>query len=116
MDDPERFARILRTTVSIFDEMLQDLELQRLQQVKKDQIQKYLQEIRVDVDFDMDQLSPYMFKEPYPHYFDSISVVLDSTSVYRIKEIVCSDTTYDGVRMIIRDTINVVVDSTTVKQ
>ena len=115
MDDPERFARILRTTVSIFDQMLQDLEVQRLEQVKKDQIQKYLQDIRVDVEFDIDKQFPYLFKEPYPHYFDSIDVALDSTSIYRIEEIVCSDTTYEGVRMIIRDTITVAVDSASVK-
>lgn len=112
MDDPERFSRILRTTSEILDDKLEALEVKRIEHEKMLEWQKYLESIKVEVEFDIDEKVPYLFKEPYVHYYDSISVAMDSTMVYNINGIVCSDTTYDGIRMIVKDSLDVAVDTT----
>ena len=54
MDDPERFSRILRTTVSIFDERLKELELKRVEQEREEELLKRIEKlaeiVRAEVD------------------------------------------------------------------
>jgi hypothetical protein len=54
MDDPERFSIILRTTVSIFDKKLKELELKRLEQEREEEllrrIEKLAESVRAEVD------------------------------------------------------------------
>ena len=100
MDDPERFARIFRTSGEIIEKRLKEL---RRQQFILDQIAS-LPNIRVD--FRPEEFAPYLFGESYVHYYDSLAVVIDTADLsYRLMDIARSDTTYDGIRMVIRDTI-----------
>lgn len=100
MDDPERFARIFRTSGEIIEKRLKEL---RRQQYILDQIAS-LPNIRVD--FRPEKFAPYLFGESYVHYYDSLAVVVDTADLsYKLLDIARSDTTYDGIRMVIRDTI-----------
>ena len=100
MDDPERFARIFRTSGEIIEKRLKEL---RRQQYILDQIAS-LPNIRVD--FRPEKFAPYLFGESYVHYYDSLAVVVDTADLsYKLMDIARSDTTYDGIRMVIRDTI-----------
>lgn len=100
MNDPERFARILRTTGEILDKRIVELEeLQRLQTLR-DKLPK------IEADFHPDEFFPYLFDEPYVHYYDSIAFVPDSALwIYRIISIERADTIYDQLRMIILDSL-----------
>ena len=107
MDDPERFSRILRTTGEILDERLKDLQLKKEELQKIEEFRKYLEQFVGDVHLDIDEYFPFMFKEPYVHYFDSVSVELDTLNIYRLKEIALSDTTFDGPRVVVTDTLEI---------
>ena len=88
MNDPERFSRILRHTSEILDKRLKELRR---------------------TNFRAEDIFPYLGEEPYVHYYDSITFVLDSlTSAYMLKSVEKSDTVYDRLRMIIlSDTLSV---------
>lgn len=109
MNDPERFARILRTTGQILDKRIAELE----------EIQE-LEELRaalpkIEADFRPEEFFPYLFDEPYVHYYDSIAFEPDSVLwIYRLKSIERADTIYDQLRMIILDSL-VVADSLAMK-
>ena len=100
MNDPERFARILRTTGEILDKRIKKLEeLERIQALR-DKLPK------IEADFHPDEFFPYLFEEPYVHYYDSIAFVPDSSLwIYRIISIERADTIYDQLRMIILDSL-----------
>ena len=102
MDDPERYARILRTT----GEILQD----RIDELKKQQrildMRANLPKLKYDISWN--EFFPYMFDEPYVHNYDSIAFEPDSVLwIYRLKSIERSDTIYDRIRMIILDSLSV---------
>jgi hypothetical protein len=102
MDDPERYARILRTT----GEILQD----RIDELKKQQrildMRANLPKLKYDITWN--EFFPYMFDEPYVHNYDSIAFEPDSVLwIYRLKSIERSDTIYDRIRMIILDSLSV---------
>lgn len=102
MDDPERFARILRTTGEILQDRITELEKQQLILDLKASLPK------LKYDIDWDEFFPYIFSEPYVHNYDSISFEPDSVMwIYRLKSIERSDTVYDCLRMIILDSISV---------
>ncbi len=101
MDDPERFARIFRTSAEILDERI--AELKRQQEVL-DAIAKLP---RVESDFKIGDYVPYWNGEHYVHYVDSLDVVYDSTLMYRLVSIERGDTLYDRIRMIIVDSLAV---------
>jgi hypothetical protein len=65
MDDPERFARIFRTSGEIIEKRL--IELRR-QKFILDQIANLP---KIEVDFRPEKLAPYLFGESYVHYYDS---------------------------------------------
>ncbi len=100
MDDPERFARILRTTGEILDKRIKELEKE---QAILDAIAKLP---KVKSDFKLSDYVPYWDDEPYVHYFDSLDVVLDSaTLMYEFVSIERSDTLYDRIRMVKPDSL-----------
>lgn len=109
MNDPERFGRILRTTVEILDERILELEkVQRLLDLKA-------KLPKIEADFHPEEFFPYLFDEPYVHYYDSVAFVPDSLLwIYRLVPIERADTIYDQIRMIIRDTL-AVSDSLAIK-
>ncbi len=100
MDDPERFARIFRTSGEIIEKRLVEL---RRQKFILDQIANLP---KIEVDFRPEKLAPYLFGESYVHYYDSLAIEIDTADLsYRLVDIARSDTTYEGIRMVIRDTI-----------
>ena len=108
MDDPERFSRILRTTGQLLDKKLAELNKRELELAKLKELKEQLDELRFEADFRPEEFFPYLFDEPYVHYYDSLDVKPDSTlMVYRFINIVRSDTLYDGIRMVLKDTLAV---------
>ncbi len=102
MDDPERFSRILRTTAEILDGRIEKLSKEQTRLLKLAMLPK------IYVEFNMGELSSYFTGEPYVHYFDSLDVVLDSsTLLYNLVSIERGDTLYEGLRMVIKDSLEV---------
>lgn len=111
MNDPERFAKVLRTTVDILDERLVQLRKEKhAQEVKaaKERECKKMADL-LKSDFDPAEYFPYLNGEPYVHYYDSVSFEPDSALwVYRLISIERADTIYDRIRMIVKtDTLSV---------
>lgn len=107
LDDPERFARILRTTGEILDERLAELNDTKDRMAREAALRRRLAEMKIVVDIPIEEFFPYLFDEPYVHYYDSLAVEPDTMLVYRLKNIESLDTLYDGLHMIIRDTLEV---------
>ena len=109
MDDPERFSRILRTTGQILDKKIAQLNLEKEEQEKLKALKARLEKMKIKSDFKPEEFFPYLFDEPYVHYYDSLAVEPDSVlMVYRLSNIDRSDTLFDGIRIIVRDTVAVV--------
>lgn len=118
MDDPERFAKILKVTGEILEGRLKALELKKEEMERLEMLRKEAEKFRPDLDFD--EMFPYFKDEPYVHYHDSLAFEMDSiTRIYRMSPVELADTVYDGVRMVIRsvepDTL-AVMDSTVVPE
>lgn len=111
MDDPERFARVLRSTSDILDKRLKHLrkEKRALEEMaaREKEIKKMADMLKSD--FDPAEFFPYLNGEPYVHYYDSVSFEPDSALlIYRLVSIERSDTIYDRIRMIVKsDTLSV---------
>lgn len=115
MDDPERFSRILRTTSELLDKRLVKLQEIKDEMDRQEALKKLRESMKIKVEIDMGEFFPYLDEEPYVHYYDSLSVEPDSAlMVYRMKNIVRSDTLYEGLRMVVRDTL-AVTDTLAVK-
>ena len=99
MNDPERFARILRTCMDKLDKRIAVLQKMQKQQELQDAAAKTLERFRQDYSFD--EYFPYMADEPYVHYYDSLTVEPDSLRVYRLVAIETADTLYDRLEMIV---------------
>ena len=109
MDDPERFSRILRTTVQILDKKIVQLNLDKEEQERLNALKARLERMKVKSNFKPEEFFPYLFDEPYVHYYDSLAVEPDSVlMVYRLSNIDRSDTLFDGIKIIVRDTVAVV--------
>lgn len=100
MDDPERFSRILRTTVAILDERLNELRKQEKILEEEEARRKRLEMLRYDSDLDINEFFPCLFDEPYVHYYDSVTFEPDSSLwIYRLMAVSETDTLYEGPRM-----------------
>ena len=107
MDDPERFSRILRSTAKILEDKLAQLE-KRKEQLDHEAALKLMREaMKIEVDYDIDGNCPYLRKEPYVHYYDSLAIEIDSMDIYRFKNIDRGDTIYRDLRMVILDSLKV---------
>lgn len=94
MDDPERYSRIFRTASEIIEDQIVELERLKLELSKpKFKLRHYI---------DIDDFYPFIRKEPYLHFYDSVAVQVDSTKTYRIVSIERSDTLYDRLEMIVK--------------
>lgn len=110
LDDPERFARIFRTTIEIYDKRLK--ELNKLKDIYDENLLLEKAREKYKVKIDIDDHFPYMFAEPFVHYYDSLGVQIDSaTWEYRFACVERSDTVYEGLKMIIRVDSTAVIDS-----
>ena len=67
MDDPERFSRILRTTVQILDKKMVQLNLDREEQERLKALKARLERMKVKSNFKPEEFFPYLFDEPYVH-------------------------------------------------
>lgn len=100
MNDPERFARILRTSGEIIDKKIAKLQ----HALKIEEARAKLPKIKSD--FRPGDYVPYLADEPYVHFFDSLDVKLDSLEVvYHLVSRERADTIYDNLRMIILDSL-----------
>ncbi len=102
MDDPERFSRIFRETGEILEERILEL---KLEQARLNALAKLP---RIEYDFTLSELAPFIEDEPYVHTYDSLAVGNDSvTMIFKVFSIERSDTLYEGLRMIIKDSLAV---------
>lgn len=101
MNDPERFARILRTSGEIIDKKIAKLKHDLAIEEARAKLPK------IKSDFDPADFVPYLGDEPYVHYFDSLAVEIDTAMMYRLVSIERSDTLYDGLRMVFADSLAV---------
>ena len=108
LDDPERFSRILRTSAEILGRRLEELKKQKEEQDHIRALEKLLHQLKYESDFKAEEFFPYLSDEPYVHYYDSLDVKPDSVlMVYRFNNIDRADTLFDGVRIIVRDSVAV---------
>lgn len=106
MNDPERYSRILRSTSDILEEKIEELKLIK---AKEDRVKAI-----VPYKINPDRLYFGRSVDRLWEYGDSVSAALDSlTPVYELGFHEVSDTTFDGLNMIInvdtlavKDTIN----------
>ena len=106
MNDPERFARILRSSMDKLDKKIEGLKKSKKQQEYAEELARRLERFKMDYSFE--EYFPYMSDEPYVHYYDSLTFEMDSLAVYRLVAIETADTLYDRLEMIIRtDTLSV---------
>ena len=100
VNDPERFARILRSSMDKLDKRIAHLLKVKRQQELADEAAKTLERFKMDYTFE--EYFPYMADEPYVHYYDSLAFEADSLMVYRLVAIETADTLYDRLEMIVR--------------
>ena len=103
MDDPERFSRILRNSSEIIGKQIKDAQ-KRLEEYNR------IAELpKLKFNLDMKEFFPYIFEEPYVHYYDSLSFEPDSTlMIYRLIPVEKGDTLFDGVKIVVKaDTVAV---------
>ncbi len=98
MDDPERYSRILRTTVEILDEKLEELKKEQARQEALAKITK------IKTDFKVEDFVPYWSGRHSVIYYDSLDVVIDSAKrMYRLVPVSTRDTLYDGILVIVQE-------------
>ena len=107
MDDPERFSRILRTTAQILEKQMAQLEKQKQALLHEEALKLLLESMKIEVEIDMDECFPYLRKEPYVHYYDSLVVEPDTLMGYRFRNIDRGDTIYRDLRMVILDSLKI---------
>ena len=116
MNDPERFSRILRTTVSIFDERLEELRRKEKLFEEAEARRKRLAKLKYDSDINMNEFFPCLYEEPYVHYYDSVSFEPDSALwIYRLQHIPANDTVFEGPAvkvktdtLVVNDTLDII--------
>lgn len=103
MDDPERFSRILRSTAGILDAQLKDLRKKQHQLNLQTILKKKLQSTELP-EF---KNFPNAIDDYRPlDWADTVRIELDSVYfVHKITRIPYTDTVYEGVRMIVADTV-----------
>ena len=111
MNDPERFARILRETVNKLDKRIQHLQkLQKQKELEAEAAKKFEKFL---MDYKFEEYFPYMADEAYVHYYDSLTFEPDSLMVYRLLPIETADTLYDRLEMVVpSDSVSVSVGDT----
>lgn len=105
MNDPERFAKILRETGSLLDVRLKELEARKEEMNRREELRLAAQKYRPNLDYA--EMFPYLHDEPYVHYYDSVAYELDSLNVYKMVTVNLADTLYEGIRMVLKDTLEV---------
>ncbi len=101
MDDPERFAKILRTSGEILEGRLKDLELRKAELERLKILRREAEKYRPDIKWE----KVYMRRKDrqYIGLSDSLVFEMDSTGRFNISYIERDDTLYDGVRMVLNE-------------
>lgn len=100
MNDPERYSRIFRTAGEIIDKKLADAKARQEILDRKARLPKIISDFKPEMHF------PYLFDEPYVHYYDSLGIEMDSlTWQYCLVSVERADTIYDQLRMIVLDSV-----------
>lgn len=114
LEDPERFAKILRTTSEMLDARYKELDVQKKAMEAAEKRAKRRERFRTS--FNAENYFPYMHNEPYVKYYDSLAVEVDTlTRAYKIIAVEIYDTLYDRIEMIIRADSLAVADSISCK-
>ena len=100
MDDPERFSRILRTSIDKLDKRIADLQKKLKEQQLEEEAARKIERFKQDYSFK--EYFPYLDDEPYVHYYDSLTFEVDSLRTYRLVPIETKDTLYDKLRMVVK--------------
>lgn len=100
MNDPERFARILRSTGDKLGKRAVELRKKQRQLELEEEARKKV--LRHQTDYSFDEYFPYLADEPYVHYYDSVAFEPDSFNVYCLIPIETADTLYDRIEMFIQ--------------
>lgn len=113
MNDPERFSRILRSTANHLEHRYKVLTRRKAEH----EAAKAAAEAIKALDYIIPEKEMiYLFKEPFVHYYDSLTVSLDTLkAIYQFTDTPTSDTTYKGVRMIIKESVKDTLDSLDIK-
>lgn len=96
MSDPERFAKIFRTSGEMLESRLKELKERR--QMMEIEMRKRKELLRLwelyKSDYKNDDFFPYISTEPYIHYYDSLTFEADTAlNVYRLVPIERTDST-----------------------
>jgi hypothetical protein len=103
MADPERFSRILRSTVSILDKELKNLRKMQVEIERQEKIQREIAKFEITM---FQFYNEFVTHDGLRNLSDSIDVVWDTTyNAHRIRRVPRTDTIYHGPRMIVRDTV-----------
>lgn len=106
MNDPERFSRILRKSGEIIELQIEDAE-RRLAELQRMALLP-----KIEMDFKPQEFFPYLFDEPYIHYYDSLTFEPDSLlQIYRLIQVERTDTVFEGLRMSVRLDSLIVADT-----
>lgn len=105
MADPERFSRILRSTVAILDKDLKALRKKQAEILRNEKLKKEIEKFEITMFQFYDE---FVTEDGLRNLSDSIDVVWDTTyNAHKIIRVPRTDTIYEGPRMIVRDTIAV---------
>lgn len=116
MDDPERFARIMREAGDIIEDRIKEIREELDRQAKLEELRLRIEKMTLKSDFRPEEFFPYLFDEPYVHYYDSLAVEIDTViEHYRLIDLPTTDTLYEGVRMILQSDTLAVDDSLALK-
>lgn len=99
MNDPERFAKILRSTVQILDGRLADLEVRKAELERLEKLRKIAEQYKVDINWDELYPRPVLGSKIKPA--DSLAFELDTTWTYRMTHVEREDTVYNGPEMVL---------------
>ena len=101
MDDPERFARILRETGEILNRRLEDLKIKKERQVYLEKLRMEAEKYRPDIRWELTSTAADTVTVSIP---DSLDFAIDSSSwIYRLSRVARNDTVYEGVRLIVSE-------------
>lgn len=97
MNDPERFAKILKNTVRILDDRLADLEVRKAEMERLEKLRKIAEQYLLDIKWDELYPRPVLGTKIKPA--DSLAFELDTTWTYRMTHVERKDTVYNGPEM-----------------
>ena len=103
MADPERFSRILRSTVAILEKDLKALRKKQAEIMLNEKLKKEIENFEITMFQFYDE---FVTEDGLRNLSDSVDVVWDTTyNAHRIRRMPRTDTVYEGPRMIVKDKI-----------